>query len=130
MGNMWRNIAAKVIELIKWAETLAGKTGPEKKALVVKGLCGAVDIPFMPEWAEGLIEPPLYGFIADFLVGVWNRVTGHALEKIPEGPEVTEEMAEMVKQELKAAATGTKADIEDKLRALSEKYGVREQARE
>jgi transcriptional regulator with XRE-family HTH domain len=73
---MWKEIVAKAQELIKLAETLAGKTGPEKRAIVVSGMCEAINIPFVPEWLEGLFEPPLYGFI-DWGVAFWNRITGH-----------------------------------------------------
>jgi hypothetical protein len=122
---MWKEIVAKGIELVKVAETLIGKTGAEKRAIVVAWLCKAVNIPFVPEWAEGLIEPPAYGFIIDTVVGIGNRITGHALEKMPDDPEAAETMADIVKDELKAAAVGAKADVEEKFNALLEKYRVK-----
>jgi hypothetical protein len=134
---MWKEIMAKALVLIKFAETLAGKTGPEKRAIVVAGLCKAINIPFMPDWMEGLLEPPAYGFIIDWAVGFWNRVTGHNLDLIPESEEVTEKLTEAVKIELKAAALGVlsgKPDdglepagdtVDEKFNSLLEKYAVK-----
>jgi hypothetical protein len=129
---MWKEIVAKAQELIKLAETLVGKTGPEKRAIVVSGMCEAINIPFVPEWAEGLFEPPLYGVLVDGVVAFWNRVTGHKLEQIMVGEEVAAKVAEAVKADLKAAAVGVEdkgelagETVDEKFDSLIEKYGVK-----
>jgi hypothetical protein len=122
---MLKTIAAKAQELIKFAEGLKDKTGPEKKAIVVKGMCEAIDVPFVPEWIEGLFEPALYGFVVDTAVKWWNRLTGHELGNIIVGDDAAEVMAEAVQSELKAAAAGKDAGAEEigaKFDALLAKY--------
>jgi hypothetical protein len=124
---MWQKIAAKAQELIKLAEGMKDLNGAEKKAYVVKMMCGAIDLPLVPEWIEGLFEPALYGFVVDTAVRLWNEATGHRLEKIPDSdPDAADAMAEAVQAELAVAALGKPAagapEISAKFDALLAKY--------
>ena len=125
---MWQKVVAKAQELIKYAEGMKDKTGPEKKAIVVKLLCDEINIPGVPDWIERMIEPPLYGFIVDLLVKWWNSLTGHQLETIPENDAITAQMADVVKQEIASISSNTPLDVVDinsKFDALLEQYGVK-----
>ena len=120
---MWKNIVIKAQELIKFAEGLKDKTGPERKAIVITGLCDAINLPFIPDWLEKIIEPILYGFIIDVLVKWWNYLTGRDLLTLVDNAETAAVMAGIVVQEIKALATGTVVnvtDVEAKFNVLKE----------
>jgi hypothetical protein len=58
---MLKEIVGKIVEFVKQVEVaLAGKTGAEKKAAVIKLVCEAIDIPFVPNWIENLFKPTVY----------------------------------------------------------------------
>ena len=124
---MWQKIVEKAQELIKVAEGLKDLTGPEKKAYVVKLMCDNISIPGVPAWIERMIEPPLYGWIVDKLVGYWNKATEHHLETIPNVDEITAEITDVVVNEIKACGAGVVdaiPDVDEKFNVLLEKYGV------
>ncbi|MDR3164671.1 MAG: hypothetical protein LBU13_03755 [Synergistaceae bacterium] len=81
---MWKQVVIEAQKLIKLVETLKGKTGPEKKAMVVEAMRAVIDIPCVPEWLEDIIEPALYGLIVDLVHAYWRRKTGNKLEVIPD----------------------------------------------
>ena len=136
---MFSKIVKKAQELILWAEgTMRDKTGPERKKAVVAALSEAIDIPFVPEWIEGLFEPLLYGFVVDAAVKWWNALTGHRIEEIELTPEIAAKTETAVRAEIKGTAaerlpdvvpgadpkTGESLTADRKFDALLEKYAV------
>jgi hypothetical protein len=102
---MLKEIILKIVTFVKQAEVdLAGKTGAEKKAAVIKLACGAIDIPFVPNWLENMFMPILVSALVDIIVKWWNAATGGHIESIPAGSEDMTEKA--VKAELAAAVKG------------------------
>ena len=125
---MWQKIVAKAHEFIKIAEGFSEMSGAQKRAHVIKAMCDAIDLPYVPQWLENIIEPIIYGYVIDLCVKYWNQVTGHQLENIPDCNESAADMAEIVVSEVKAAATARVADhevVDDKYQMLLDKYGVK-----
>jgi len=85
---MWKKIVAKAQELALQAEAIKGLSGPEKRTYVIKATSSAIDIPFVPEWMENIIEPILYGFIVDSIIKWWNALTDKNISQIELTPEI------------------------------------------
>jgi hypothetical protein len=104
---MFKEIVAKVIAFVKQAEAeMAGKTGAEKKAAVVKLACAAIDIPFVPNWLENMFKPILVSALVDIIVKWWNAATGGHIDAIPASDANADMTAKAVQAELAAAARG------------------------
>jgi hypothetical protein len=104
---MLKEIIAKVVIFVKQVEVeLAGKTGAEKKAAAVKLACGAIDIPFVPNWIENIFKPMAVTAIIDWLFKWLNGSTNGHVEAFPVTPETTAVLAEVVQKELVSAAKG------------------------
>jgi hypothetical protein len=126
---------------VQWAEkNLTGKTGAEKRAAVVAKLCALIDIPYVPEWLEGMIEPILYGFVVDAACNLWNLLFGHTFVNAELTPEQTAKAAELItvtptgesrlpsEEDLpiKVASLIAEApDVDAKLSALYAQYGAK-----
>jgi hypothetical protein len=104
---MFKEIVAKVIAFVKQAEVdLAGKTGAEKKAAVIKLVCGTIDIPLVPNWIENIFKPMLVSALVDIIVKWWNAATGGHIDAIPANDANADMTAKAVQAELAAAARG------------------------
>jgi hypothetical protein len=94
---MWREIKEKTFGLIQWAEKeLTGKSGAEKRAAVVAKLCAIIDIPYIPDWLEGMVEPVLYGWVVDKTCNLLNILTEHAFEALSLSPEQISKAAGLI----------------------------------
>jgi len=49
------------------------KSGKEKRAVAVKLINKAVDVPLLPEWVEGKV----FGLLVDFTIYLYNQHFGH-----------------------------------------------------
>jgi hypothetical protein len=104
---MLKEIVGKIVSFVKQAETeLAGKTGPEKKAAVIKLACGAIDIPFVPNWLENIFKPMAAGAIIDAVFKWINASTNGHVEAFPVTSDTTAALADAAQKELTAAAKG------------------------
>ena len=65
------NFQKSVIEQVAWAEReLKGKTGPEKKAAVVKKLDDLIKLPAYLEWVDDI----LIGYLVDKACYMFNLI--------------------------------------------------------
>jgi hypothetical protein len=71
-----------------------------------KLVCGAVNLPFVPDWIESRIKPMVVGSIVDSVFKWVNSVTNGHIEAFPVTPDTTEALAEAAQRELVATATG------------------------
>jgi hypothetical protein len=138
---MWRKIKETAFELVQWAEKeLAGKTGKEKRAAVVRKMCELLNVPYVPEWLEGMFEPILYAWIVDRVCNVMNILTNHDMASVTLTPEqvtkaagliaVTQAGEEVLPNEaclpdkIVDVLTRPEPDLDARLTALCEEYGV------
>jgi hypothetical protein len=129
----------RAIELVQWAEkALAGRTGAEKRAAVVAKLAEIIDIPFVPDWIEGMFEPILYGWAVDKACNCLNILTGHAIAAAELTPEQITRAAGLIAatpsgegtlpdentlpEDVAAEVDSAGDDIDAKLAALCGKY--------
>jgi len=74
---MWeklKEIKKWVVEKVLWVEReLKGKSGAEKREVVVRMLNDIIDLPWVPEWIEGYA----IGWLVDFVCDALNRLLGH-----------------------------------------------------
>ena len=104
---MCKEIVGKVLAFVKQVEVeLAGKTGAEKKAAVIKLVCAAIDIPFVPNWLENMFKPMAVGAIIDAIFKWINGATNGHVEAFPVTEDTTAVLAAAAKQELIGAAKG------------------------
>ncbi|MDR1377934.1 MAG: hypothetical protein LBJ36_02645 [Synergistaceae bacterium] len=61
---------------------LSGKTGAEKKKAAVAKMSELIDLPYVPEWLEDLIEPALYGVAIDAVCNLFNILTNHSFKNV------------------------------------------------
>jgi hypothetical protein len=131
---MFKDIVAKVVEFMKKTEVeLAGKSGAEKKAAVIKLVCGAIDIPFVPNWLENMFKPMAVTAIIDAIFNWVSAPTNGHVEAFPVTPDTTAALADIAQKELVGAAKGAApveipvvktaeapnvTDINDKFQAL------------
>ena len=104
---MLKEIVGKVVAFVKQVEVeLAGKTGAEKKAAVIKLVCGAIDIPLVPNWFENMFKPALVTAIIDAVFKWINASTNGHVEAFPKTDDTTATLADIAQKELVGAAKG------------------------
>jgi hypothetical protein len=104
---MWKEIVEKIVGFAKQVEvTLRDKTGAEKRAALIKLVCDAIDIPFVPNWLESIFKPMAVGAIFDTIFKWINGSTNGHVEAFPVTPETTAVLVEAAKKELVGAAKG------------------------
>jgi hypothetical protein len=104
---MLKEIVGKIVEFVKHVEVaLAGKAGAEKKAAVIKLVCEAIDVPFVPNWIENLFKPMIVTAIIEPIFNWISACTNGHVEAFPVTPDKTAVIAEFVKEELVGAAKG------------------------
>jgi hypothetical protein len=104
---MLKEIIEKIVSVAKQVEVaLAGKTGEEKRAALINLVCGAINIPFVPDWFENMFKPMVVGKIFDVIFKWINGSTNGHVEVFPVTPETTEALAEAAKKEIIGAAKG------------------------
>ena len=71
MFDKFKNIVNDVIEQVVWAEReLRGKTGAEKKAIVVKKLDDLIVLPAALEWMDDI----LISYLVDLACNMFNSI--------------------------------------------------------
>ena len=71
MFDKFKNIVNDVIEQVVWAEReLRGKTGAEKKAIVVKKLDDLIVLPAALEWVDDI----LISYLVDLACNMFNSI--------------------------------------------------------
>jgi hypothetical protein len=104
---MLKEIVGKVVAFVKQVEVeLAGKTGAERRAAVIKLVCAAIDIPFVPNWLENMFKPMAVGAIIDVIFKWINASTNGHVEAFPVTEDTTAILAEAAQKELAGAAKG------------------------
>jgi hypothetical protein len=135
MVDMWEKIKAEAQKLVLWAEqNLRDKSGIDRRKAVISKMCEAIDLPYVPGFVEGFIEPILYGFVVDAVVKVWDLVTGKAFGALSLSPEVVGKTGELINAAVSGglppvdlagfAAETSGLPLDEKFDALLAKYGV------
>ena len=71
MFDKFKGIVNDVIEQIVWAEReLRGKTGAEKKAIVVKKIDDLIVLPAALEWLDDIV----IGYLVDMACNMFNSI--------------------------------------------------------
>lgn len=119
-----RELRLWVVEHVLWAEKeLKGKSGKEKRSVIVGKLDELVRLPFWLEWVDG----PLIGFLVDLACDKLNWLTDHNFEDI----EPNSEQRQMIADVLEAPITTSSAvgkNIDERLNELYSKYGIKPDA--
>ena len=115
-----RDLRRWVVENVLWAEKeLHGKTGKEKRAVIVAKLDELVRLPFWLEWADG----PLIGWLVDLTCEKLNWLTDHDFEKVKLDEKQREKIADVLEAPLTVAAAKGKT-IDERLNELYREYGI------
>ena len=78
MFDKFKNIVNDVIEQVVWAEReLRGKTGAEKKAIVVKKIDDLIVLPAALEWVDDI----LISYLVDLACNMFNSIDDKFEEK-------------------------------------------------
>lgn len=115
-----RDLRLWVVEQVLWAENeLAGKTGKEKRAIIVAKLDELVPLPFWLEWADG----PLIGWMADRACDILNHITGHKFKGLQLSQAQKEKVADVLEAPLTVAAAKEKT-VDERLNELYKEYRI------
>ena len=88
-----KQIKKWAIEQVLWAErNLSGKTGAEKKAVVVKKLDELITLPFYLEWVDDVI----LGLLVDKTCDALNNFAGHKFGNLALDAKQEENLAEKI----------------------------------
>lgn len=124
---MWEKLKEMkkwVVEKVLWAETeLKGKTGAEKRAVVVAKLNEIIDLPWVPEWVEGYA----IGWLVDFVCDMLNRLFGHDWRGVNPDEEHTERLAEALDAPVavvSAVAEKEGLSVDERIDALYKEYRI------
>ena len=115
-----RDLRLWVVDQVLWAENeLAGKTGKEKRAIIVAKLDELVPLPFWLEWVDG----PLIGWMADRACDILNHITGHKFKGLQLSQSQKEKVADVLEAPLTVAAAKEKS-VDERLEDLYKEYGI------
>ena len=115
-----RDLRLWVVDQVLWAENeLAGKTGKEKRAIIVAKLDELVPLPFWLEWADG----PLIGWMVDRVCYILNYLTDHKFKGLQLSQAQKEKVADVLEAPVKVAAKKAQ-DVNDRLEELYREYGI------
>ena len=115
-----RDLRLWVVEQVLWAENeLAGKTGAEKRAIIVSKLDELVPFPFWLEWADG----PLIGWMVDRACDILNHITGHKFKGLQLSQVQKEKVADVLEAPVKVAAAKAQG-VDERLEELYKEYGI------
>ena len=119
---MWeklKELKKWVVEKVLWAEKeMAGKSGEEKRAVIVAKLDDLIVLPFWLEWADG----PVIGWLVDLACEKLNWLTGHDFSEVELDEAQTAEIAECLAAPLPKKKDG--GTVEERLEQLCKEYGV------
>jgi hypothetical protein len=123
---MWKKIVSMAMDLVAQIEyELKGKTGPEKKKLVVERLVKAIDIPFVPDSLETPIERIVYGYLVDQICEWFNTLSNRDFEELKLSDAQKEEIVAMIElkpEELISPELLEGESVNRKLNALYAQY--------
>ena len=115
-----RDLRVWVVEKVLWAEKeMHGKTGAEKRAVIVAKLDDLVSLPFWLEWADG----PLIGWMVDLACEKLNWLTDRDFENAEINEAQKEKIADILEAPLNASAAKA-ATIDERLNELYAEYGI------
>jgi len=123
MWEKFKKLKVWVVEKVMWAEKgLRGKTGAEKRAVVVAKLNEIIDLPWVPEWAEEKV----IGWLVDLACGKLNILTDHDFSEMQLDEKQTEELAEALEAptEMVVSAASKAATVDERLAELCKMYGI------
>lgn len=123
MWEKFKKLKVWVVERVLWAEKeLRGKTGAEKRAVVVAKLNEIIDLPWVPEWVEG----QLIGWLVDQVCDKLNILTDHDFSKMQLDEKQTEELVEALEAptEMVVSAASKAATVDERLAELCKMYGI------
>lgn len=122
---MWENlkkIKTWVVDKVLWAEReLKGKTGEEKRAVVVSKLNEIINLPWVPEWVEG----KLIGFFVDMVCDKANILTDHDITKV-KTEEQKEALAGVIEapMQMVVSAASKAQTVDERLAELCKMYRI------
>lgn len=123
MWDKLKQIKKWVIDNVLWAEReLKGKSGAEKRAIVVQRLDDLIPLPFYLEWADG----PLIGWLVDLACKKLNSLSDKDddFSAVELNEEQKEELAEVLTMEVNDAEVKQGKTVDERLDALYKQYGV------
>jgi hypothetical protein len=104
---LFKEIIGKIVGFVKQVEVaLTGKTRAEKKAAVVKLVCEAIDIPFVPNWLENMFKPMAVTALIDAIFKWMNGSTNGHVDAFPVTPDTVDALADIAQKEIAAAVKG------------------------
>ena len=123
MWDKLKQLKKWVVESVLWAEKeLAGKSGPEKRAVIVARLDDLVKLPWLLEWADG----PLIGYLVDFACEKMNWLCDGDFSEANLTEEQKEEVADVLTAPIQTAARG--GSVDERLGELYKQYGIEAEA--
>ena len=115
-----RDLRLWVVEQVLWAEKeMHGKSGKEKRAVIVERLDDLVRLPFWLEWADG----PLIGWLVDLACEKLNWLTDHDFENVDLNEAQKEKVADVLETPLMVSAAKGKS-IDERLNELYAEYHI------
>ena len=123
MWEKFKKLKVWVVERVLWAEKeLKGKTGAEKRAVVVAKLNEIIDLPWVPEW----VEKKVIGWLVDLACEKLNILTDHDFSKMQLDEKQTGELVEALEAptEMVVSAASKAATVDERLAELCKMYGI------
>ncbi|MDR1515665.1 MAG: N-acetylmuramidase [Synergistaceae bacterium] len=136
MKEFLNKIKKYVIEYVIWAESeYLGEDGSVKREAVIDKVAALIDIPYIPEFVEKPVKRSLIGYIIDLVVDKFNWTTGYDFKGVEVSEEAQAQLAEVVDAPLPMvqaaiASAPPNASVDDKIKALYEQYGIKEEVKE
>lgn len=125
---MWEKLAEIkkwVIEQVVWAEReMKGRSGKEKKAIVVSKIDDIIKLPWWLEWADG----PLISWLVDLACEKLNWLTDRDFGGLWDSEGRSEKLAAVMEAPLsaiKSVGGGEKKSVDEKLEELYKQYGIK-----
>jgi lysozyme family protein len=136
MKEFLDKIKKYVVECVIWAESeYLGEGGSVKREAVIGKVAALVDIPYVPEFVEGPVKRSLIGHFIDLVVDKLNWVTGYSFKDIEVSGEAQAQLSEAADAPLPVvqraiASAPPNASVDEKIKALYEQYGIKEEVKE
>jgi hypothetical protein len=114
-------------QAVRIEREMLGEPGSEKRAAVVDVIAGMIDIPFVPNLIEDPIKRAVIGYFVDLAVEKLNWLTGWDFKDAELSEPQVEALAKSIAAPLavvEAAVQSAPESLDEKIKALCEKYGV------
>lgn len=121
MWEKMKRLKQWVVEKVLWAEQeLAGKTGAEKRAVVVSKLDELITLPFFLEWADG----PVIGWLVDMACEKLNWLRDGDFAGVELTDVQKDELAEVLTAKVDNKADVSALTVDERLGKLCQDYGI------